>query len=864
MKRLIILLLLCHSVLWAGTTYYVKKGVGSDSNDGLSPSTAFATITKCRTKLTASSDNTCVVYGTPTIADGDYTAEAGNPYTVNAGSGVGSTGYNIVMANPGDDVKTREWLLNSNTKLVGLDVTDPSDPNHYKCANLNYSPTGATNVYITGNKFTSCGSTGGSMVGSGASSVANTVIFIQQNKFTYSCSTSSAPDVCYGINIHGDDILIEGNDFSHVQAPIAYNGHRIVIRNNTTHDIWGRDQAGNFASKPGWTGQYDCIVGFNTSPTATIDASGNVTWTGPTGPPRGDDFSQEYGHALPLGGSWVKVSSDGGSTYFSTKYPITSVDYTSAGCPVGGPSTSCKMTLGNWDQPGGVGVTAYTLKGGNGQNCHWDFAATEPPYSSPAQFILIQGDKTWNAFGHDTKGYLVQGDACTNGANPPQCYDAIIRFETMAHIGSGLIADNYSGTHPFGFINVSAYNNTYVDTCQEYVGIVAGCTVENFVDGASNSFSKNEVFDFPSGSVGSNPVSNDGDTNANSLPFTTGWSVATCDGNVNCLLYGKKYSTGHFAAASGGATGNVLVNSGANDMKFISYDPNGLGDLSILATSPAKEAGSYLTTVAVGDSGSGTDLVVDNCHPLYQGNTTLGIAGDGIRVGISSRTTITAINYTTCHATINPAISRSPGDGVYLASIDGTSVLGGAASPTAGAYTISFTLSVSKSGAGTGTVTSDVGAINCGATCSDSYLDGTVVTLTAVADGGSSFTGWTGAGCSGIGTCAVTLSSTNSVIAGFSTGTPAPVATLTCPGYAMQGNAYSCTFSATNCTSATLDGNAASCSGSQTFTAGLSGTTEAHAYIATGAGGSNESDASVKITPRVAATIMALVQKVIQ
>src|SRR5207244_644671 len=41
-----------------------------------------------------------------------------------------------------------------------------------------------------------------------------------------------------------------------------------------------------------------------------------------------------------------------------------------------------------------------------------------------------------------------------------------------------------------------------------------------------------------------------------------------------------------------------------------------------------------------------------------------------------------------------------------------------------------YQLTVSKTGTGSGTVTSDVGAIDCGATCQDTYDDGTVVTPT--------------------------------------------------------------------------------------------------------------------------------------
>ena len=75
-------------------------------------------------------------------------------------------------------------------------------------------------------------------------------------------------------------------------------------------------------------------------------------------------------------------------------------------------------------------------------------------------------------------------------------------------------------------------------------------------------------------------------------------------------------------------------------------------------------------------------------------------------------------------------------------------------------------LTVSKSGSGTGTVTSSPAWITCGATCSHSYDFGTMVTLTPAADSGSLFTGWTGA-CSGTGGCTVTMDQARSVTASF-------------------------------------------------------------------------------------------------
>lgn len=78
-----------------------------------------------------------------------------------------------------------------------------------------------------------------------------------------------------------------------------------------------------------------------------------------------------------------------------------------------------------------------------------------------------------------------------------------------------------------------------------------------------------------------------------------------------------------------------------------------------------------------------------------------------------------------------------------------------------------YTLNVSKSGIGSGTVTSSPAGINCGADCSEAFDHGTSVTLTAAAAGGSVFLGWSGGGCGGVGTCIVSMTATTTVVATF-------------------------------------------------------------------------------------------------
>ncbi|MBF0554586.1 MAG: DUF1566 domain-containing protein [Nitrospirae bacterium] len=80
---------------------------------------------------------------------------------------------------------------------------------------------------------------------------------------------------------------------------------------------------------------------------------------------------------------------------------------------------------------------------------------------------------------------------------------------------------------------------------------------------------------------------------------------------------------------------------------------------------------------------------------------------------------------------------------------------------------VTYTLDVSKSGTGTGTITSKPAGISCGSTCSASYDSGTGLYLIATADSGSTFSGYTGCDTSNSNGCYVLMSSAKSVTATF-------------------------------------------------------------------------------------------------
>lgn len=87
------------------------------------------------------------------------------------------------------------------------------------------------------------------------------------------------------------------------------------------------------------------------------------------------------------------------------------------------------------------------------------------------------------------------------------------------------------------------------------------------------------------------------------------------------------------------------------------------------------------------------------------------------------------------------------------------------ATRTAAVSNVSYTLTVTRNGSGTGTVTSTPSGINCGTDCSEAYAGGTEVTLTATPAASSVFAGWSGAadcvdgrvGMTGSMTCTATF-----------------------------------------------------------------------------------------------------------
>jgi Divergent InlB B-repeat domain/PASTA domain len=168
------------------------------------------------------------------------------------------------------------------------------------------------------------------------------------------------------------------------------------------------------------------------------------------------------------------------------------------------------------------------------------------------------------------------------------------------------------------------------------------------------------------------------------------------------------------------------------------------GPLASIGVSPSS------ATVATG----GTQIFDASASDAY-GNPII-VSGAAWSVSPSSLGTISPSTGSTTTFTAG----ASSGSGSVVAAVDG--IQGSAAVQTFTTYT----LTVSKTGAGSGTIASSPSGIRCGSTCSHAYPYGTTVTLTAAPARSSTFKGWAGA-CSGTRRCSLRMKRGRAVTARF-------------------------------------------------------------------------------------------------
>jgi hypothetical protein len=170
------------------------------------------------------------------------------------------------------------------------------------------------------------------------------------------------------------------------------------------------------------------------------------------------------------------------------------------------------------------------------------------------------------------------------------------------------------------------------------------------------------------------------------------------------------------------------------------------------------------SSVTITQGSRGQSAVTVTPRNGFSGSVSLSASGlpSGVSAAFSP-------NPTTTTSTLTLTASSAAATGTATVTITGTS--GPLTHTTTISLTVNaapnYTLTVSDTGAGFGTVTSSPAGINCGSTCSASYVSGTTVTLTATPGLFSGFGGWSGCDAVSGNSCTLDMNSARSVTANF-------------------------------------------------------------------------------------------------
>jgi hypothetical protein len=246
-----------------------------------------------------------------------------------------------------------------------------------------------------------------------------------------------------------------------------------------------------------------------------------------------------------------------------------------------------------------------------------------------------------------------------------------------------------------------------------------------------------------------------------------------CESDLsNVVSYTLPPATGTFliqtSAGSGGTVspnGNIVISQGVS--QSITITPNACNKIATLTVDGASVAAAspYLFSNIIAS------------HTLNATFASLTFSVNATVSGVGG--TITPANYSIVSCGASPTFTITPSAGYQVSNVIDTGVSKGALTSytatnvianrtiTATFTPTTFAMNVTKSGTGTGTVSSSPVGISCGATCSANYNSGTNVTLTATPATGSTFTGWTGACTGATPTCTVAMNAVKTVGAGF-------------------------------------------------------------------------------------------------
>lgn len=231
---------------------------------------------------------------------------------------------------------------------------------------------------------------------------------------------------------------------------------------------------------------------------------------------------------------------------------------------------------------------------------------------------------------------------------------------------------------------------------------------------------------------------------------TYGGTVASSPAGIYCGV----------ACSAAFDAGTVVTLTAASDADstFVGWSGgacSGTGSCTISMTSAKFVSAQFTLPLSITKAGTGSGFVTSNPSGISCGGVCTASFQGGMTVQLSA-----SPNFDSTFLGWGGACSGSGMCSVTMSQ---------ARSVTATFARLQYTLNVSRSGSGSGTVQSDPSGIDCGAACSAVFDAGTFVQLISTPAPGSVFSGWTGA-CAGSGSCVVSMNQSSSVTATFSNG----------------------------------------------------------------------------------------------
>jgi hypothetical protein len=469
------------------------------------------------------------------------------------------------------------------------------------------------------------------------------------------------------------------------------------------------------------------------------------------------------------------VNPSGQSTQYQVQYATAASTWCTSSGATGSPSTTSLVALGGSidSTPHDVSVNLTGLSTGT-LYCGRVIATNGTGEGDGEQVTWTQGTPTANTFAaFSTSATAVTITGHVNPAGQTTQYqvaydDASSTWCTSS--GASGVPTNTSDSADLGFTD-----NAFHDVSVDLTGLTEG-----------NSYCAALTATNPGGSTTGFQVSwTQGTPSADTFDANTiGTSAVTLDGHINAAGAATTYRVQYDVVGSDwcSSIGNSGSPAHTSPAVSLGFTDGAFHDVSVELTELTPNTsycGELIATNAdgTGFTPAGASTTWTQPAGTPQHTLTVSRAGNGSGTVSSSPAGISCGS--TCSAQIDEGtqvtLTATPAAGSRFAGWSGGGCSGtgqcvvtmSGPVPVTATFATTQSLTVSKSGAGSGTVASSPAGISCGSTCSMPFDTGTQVTLSATPAAGSTFAGWSGGGCSGTGDCVVTLSSDTAVTATF-------------------------------------------------------------------------------------------------